>query len=97
MQSMSKGGVTLDRALSGRLSSKSQAPDEKLSQDHLTDPSPSPPAASKSQTPGVGRGGEGRAAPYLLAACHLVIRYLLLSLAPPSAEFNESEKNYEVP
>lgn len=43
-----------------------------------------------------GMGGGGETASYLLA-CHLVNRYLLLSLAPPSAEFNESEKNYEVP
>lgn len=50
-----------------------------------------------SQKPNAWGGKEvGSAARYPLA-CHLVIRYLLLSLAPPSAEFNESEKNYEVP
>lgn len=90
MQSMSKGGITLDRVLSGRLSLNPQAPHEK------TKPrSPQRPititTTSQSKAECL-----GRAAPYLLA-CHLVIRYLLLSLAPPSAEFNESEKNYEVP
>ena len=38
----------------------------------------------------------GVVAPYCLT-CHLGTWYLLLPLAPPSAGFNESEKNYEVP
>ena len=41
-------------------------------------------------------GGAGDGGPYLLT-CHLGTRHLLLPLAPPSAGFNESEKNYEVP
>ena len=42
-----------------------------------------------------GAAGDERVAPYCLT-CHLGTWYLPRPLAPPSAGFNESEKNYEV-
>lgn len=91
--SMARGGVTGEDSLRQVLSRNPRPQLRELSQDglraHLHHHGQSARAWCL-RGPGMGVG------PYLGPAI-LASRYLLLSLVLPAVEFNESEKNYEVP